>query len=40
MGKYKRPLYYGILKEAGRVETLRIAGKDRLSKKRVKAGMN
>jgi hypothetical protein len=27
-------------KEAGREENLRIAGEDRLSKKRVEAGMN
>jgi hypothetical protein len=41
MGKYHRPNYYGILKEAGREEGLRIAGEeDRLSKKRVEAGMN
>jgi hypothetical protein len=40
MGKYQRPPYYGILKEAGREEDLRIAGEDRLSKKRVEGGMN
>jgi hypothetical protein len=34
MGKHQRPPYYGILKEAGK------AGEDRLSKKRVEAGMN
>jgi uncharacterized glyoxalase superfamily protein PhnB len=34
MGKYQRPPYYGILKEAGREEDLRIAGEDRLSKKK------
>jgi hypothetical protein len=33
MGKYQRPPYCGILKEAGREEDLRIAGEDRLSKK-------
>jgi hypothetical protein len=26
MGKYQRPPYYGILREAGREEDLRIAG--------------
>jgi hypothetical protein len=31
--------FYGILKEAGKEEDLRIAGEDRLSKKRVEAGM-
>jgi hypothetical protein len=40
MGKYQRTPYYGILGEAGREEDLRIAGEDRLSKKRVEAGMN
>jgi hypothetical protein len=40
MGKYQSPPYYGILKEAGREEVLRIAGEDRLSKKRVGAGVN
>jgi hypothetical protein len=40
MGKYQRPLYYGILREAEREEDLRIAGEDRLSKKRVEAGMD
>jgi hypothetical protein len=40
MGKYHRPPYYGNLREAGREEDLRIAGEDRLSKKRVEAGMN
>jgi hypothetical protein len=40
MGKYQRPPYYGILREEGRDEDLRIAGEDRLSKKRVEAGMN
>jgi hypothetical protein len=40
MGKYQRPLYYGILREAGREEDLRVAGKDRLSEKRVEARMN
>jgi hypothetical protein len=38
--KYQRPPYYGILREAGREEDQRIAGKDRLSKKREEAGMN
>jgi hypothetical protein len=32
MGKYQRPPYYGILKEAGREEDLRIVG-DWLSKR-------
>jgi hypothetical protein len=40
MGKYQRPPYYGIFREAGRQEDLRIAGEDRLSKKRVEAGIN
>jgi hypothetical protein len=40
MGKYQRLSYYGILKEAGREEDLRIAGEDRSSKKRVEARMN
>jgi hypothetical protein len=40
MDKYQRPPYYGILKEAGREEDLRIAGIARLSKKLVEAGMN
>jgi hypothetical protein len=40
MQKYQRPPYYGILKEARREEDLRIAGEDRLSKKRVEAAMN
>jgi hypothetical protein len=40
MEKYQRPPFYGILKEAGREEVLRIAGVDRLSKKLVEAGMN
>jgi hypothetical protein len=40
MGKYQRPPYYRILKEAGREEDLRIAGEDRLSKKLAEAGMN
>jgi hypothetical protein len=40
MGKYQRLPYYGILREAGRAEDLRVAGEDRLSKKRVEAGMN
>jgi hypothetical protein len=39
-GKYQRPPYYGIIKEAGREEDLRIAGEDRLSKKRLEAGIN
>jgi hypothetical protein len=38
MGKYQRPLYYGLLKEAGREEDQRIAGEDWLSKKWVEAG--
>jgi hypothetical protein len=37
MGKYRRPPSYGILKEAGRETDLRIAGEDRLSKKRVRS---
>jgi hypothetical protein len=40
MGKYQRLPYYEILKETGRKEDLRIAAEDRLSKKRVEAGMN
>jgi hypothetical protein len=40
MGKYQRAPYYGIRREAGREEDLRIAGEVRLSKKRVEAGMN
>jgi hypothetical protein len=36
MGKYHR----GILREAGREEDLRIAGEDRLLKKRAEARMN
>jgi hypothetical protein len=40
MGKYQRPHYYGILKEAGREEDLRKAGEDRSSKKQAGAGMN
>jgi hypothetical protein len=40
MRKYQRPPYYEILREAGREEDLRIAGEDRLSKKRVEAGKN
>jgi hypothetical protein len=40
MGKYQRPPYYGILKEAGREEDLRRAGEDPLSKKRGEASMN
>jgi hypothetical protein len=39
MGKYKRPPYYGILKEARKEEDLRIAGEDWLTKKRVEAEM-
>jgi hypothetical protein len=38
--KYRRPPYNGTLREAGREEDQRIAGEDRLSKKRVEAGMN
>jgi hypothetical protein len=34
------PHYYGILKEAGIEEDQRIAGEDRLTKKRGEAGMN
>jgi hypothetical protein len=40
MGKYQRPPYFGILKEAGKEEDLKIAGKNRLSKKWVEAGMD
>jgi hypothetical protein len=40
MGKYQRPHYYEILKEAGRKEDVRIAREDRLSKKWVEAEMN
>jgi hypothetical protein len=40
MGKYQRPPYYEILKEAGREEDLRIAAEDRLSKKPLEAGLN
>jgi hypothetical protein len=40
MGKYQRPPYYGILREAGREEDLRIFEEDRLSKKRGEDGMN
>jgi hypothetical protein len=40
MGKYQRPPYYGILREAGREEDHRIAGEDWLSKNQVEAGMN
>jgi hypothetical protein len=40
MGKYERPPYCGILKEAGREGDLRIAGKDRLSEKLAEAAMN
>jgi hypothetical protein len=40
MGKYQKPPYCGVLKEAGREEGLRIAGENRSSKKRVEAGMN
>jgi hypothetical protein len=40
MGKYQRPPYYGILREAGREEDKRIAGEDWSSKKQGEAGMN
>jgi hypothetical protein len=40
MGKYQRPPYYGILRDAGREEDQRIAGEDRSSKKREEDGMN
>ena len=40
MGKYQKPPYYGTLKEAGREEDLRLAGKDRSPKKWVEAGTN
>jgi hypothetical protein len=36
-GKYQRPPYYGLFKEAGKEENLRVAEEDRLSKKRVEA---
>ena len=39
-GEVPKPPYYGILKEAGREEDLRLAGEDRSSKKWVEAGMN
>jgi hypothetical protein len=39
-GKHQRPPYYGILREAGREEDQRMAGEDRLSKKRGEAGTN
>jgi hypothetical protein len=35
-----RTSYYGTLKEAGREEEQRLAGEDRLSKKRVEAEIN
>jgi hypothetical protein len=40
MEKYQRPLYYGILMEAGRQADQRIAGEDRLIMKRGEVGMN
>jgi hypothetical protein len=40
MGKYQRPPYNETLKEAGREEDQRIAGEDRLSKKRGEVGIN
>jgi hypothetical protein len=40
MGKYQRPAYYGILRKAGREEYHRIAGEDRLSKKRREVEIN
>jgi hypothetical protein len=40
MGKYHRLHYYGILREAGREEDLRITAEDKLSNRRVEAGMN
>jgi hypothetical protein len=40
MGKFPRPPYFGIFSEAGREEDQRIAGEDRLSKKRGEAGIN
>jgi hypothetical protein len=40
MEKYQRPPYNRILKEAGREEDQTIAEEDRLSMKRVEAGMN
>jgi hypothetical protein len=40
MQKYQNPPYFGTLREAGREEDRRIAGEDRLSKKRGEAGIN
>jgi hypothetical protein len=40
MGKYQRPPYGGILREAGMEENQIIAGEDRLSKALVEVGMN
>jgi hypothetical protein len=40
MGKYQRPPNYEILRGAGRDEDQGIAGENRLSTKRRKAGMN
>jgi hypothetical protein len=39
-GNAKRLPYYGMLRKAGREEDQRTAGEDRLSKKRVEAGMD
>jgi hypothetical protein len=38
--KYQKLPYYGTLTEAGREDDLRLAGEDRLSKKRLEAGVN
>jgi hypothetical protein len=40
MEKYQRPPYTGTLGEAGREEDQRIAGEDRLPKKRGEVGMS
>jgi hypothetical protein len=40
MEKYQRLPYNGTLRKAGREEDLRIAGEDRLSKKRGEVGLN
>jgi hypothetical protein len=40
MGKYRRPPYCRNFNAAGREEDQRIAGENRLSKKRVQVGIN
>jgi hypothetical protein len=40
MGKYQRPPFYRIFREAERVENIRIDEEDRLSMKRVEDGLN